>query len=183
MVARQFQQRYEDYGNRPPPSPVAEHVVPPTDVMELASGREEINITLIQLWMMYMFDVSNKKGFNDVHGFIDPSMTHERNKFDDIQTYITTCFGMGKEIYFLPYIHGCHWQLLMISIPENTAVWFYSLHKSPPSTLRHVVDCSLATHMMLSGRSTATAKKLAWVALKDCSNSREVNSTCEENTG
>ncbi|KOM43705.1 hypothetical protein LR48_Vigan05g131000 [Vigna angularis] len=30
MVARQFQQRYDDYGNRPPPSPVAEHVVPPT---------------------------------------------------------------------------------------------------------------------------------------------------------
>ncbi|KOM45628.1 hypothetical protein LR48_Vigan06g093400 [Vigna angularis] len=78
-----------------------------------------------------MFDVSNKKGFNDVYGFIDPSMTHERNKFDDIQTYITTCFGMGNEIYFLPYIHGF-----------------------------------LATHMMLSGRSTATAKKLAWVALK-----------------
>ncbi|KOM31529.1 hypothetical protein LR48_Vigan01g108400 [Vigna angularis] len=25
-----FQQHYEDYGNRPPPSPVAEHVVPPT---------------------------------------------------------------------------------------------------------------------------------------------------------
>ncbi|XP_052730670.1 uncharacterized protein LOC128195901 [Vigna angularis] len=136
------------------------------DVRELASGREEINITLIQLWMMYMSDVSNKKGFNDVYGFIDPSMTHERNKFDDIQTYISTCFGMGKEIYFLPYIHGCHWQLLVISIPENTAVWFCSLQKSPPSSLRHVVDCSLATHMMLSGRSTATAKKLAWVALK-----------------
>ncbi|KOM47827.1 hypothetical protein LR48_Vigan07g153100 [Vigna angularis] len=177
MVVRQFQQPYEDYGNRPPPSPVAEHVVPPTeaqiplylhhqDVRELVSGREEINITLIQLWMMYMFDASNKKGFNDVYGFIDPSMTHERNKFNDIQTYITTCFGMGKEIYFLPYIHGCHWQLLVISIPENTVVWFCSLHKSPPSPLRHVVDCSLATHMMLSGRSTATAKKLAWVALK-----------------
>ncbi|KOM43646.1 hypothetical protein LR48_Vigan05g125100 [Vigna angularis] len=30
MVARQFQQHYEDYGNRPPPSPVAEHVVPLT---------------------------------------------------------------------------------------------------------------------------------------------------------
>ncbi|KOM49636.1 hypothetical protein LR48_Vigan08g046300 [Vigna angularis] len=44
------------------------------DVRELASGREEINITLIQLWMTYMFDVSNKKGFNDVYGFIDPSM-------------------------------------------------------------------------------------------------------------
>ncbi|KOM26428.1 hypothetical protein LR48_Vigan272s001600 [Vigna angularis] len=69
------------------------------DVREFASGRKEINITLIQLWMI-------KKGFNDVYGFIDPSMTHERNKFDDIQTYITTCFGMGNEIYFLPYILG-----------------------------------------------------------------------------
>ncbi|KOM34606.1 hypothetical protein LR48_Vigan02g075600 [Vigna angularis] len=190
MVACQFQQRYEDYGNRPLPSPVAEHVVPlqveavkevaqlpqigqegspipkkthlseddPLEaqiplylhrqvVRELTSGREEINITLIQLWMMYMFDVSNKKGFNDVYGFIDPSMTHERNKFDDIQTYITTYFGMGKEIYFLPYILS-----------------------------------SLATHMMLSGRSTTTAKKFAWDALKDCSNSREVASTREEKT-
>ncbi|KOM43818.1 hypothetical protein LR48_Vigan05g142300 [Vigna angularis] len=123
----------------------------------------------------YLFDVSNKKGFNDVYGFIDPSMTHERNKFDDIQTYITSCFAMGKEIYFLPYIHGCHWQLLVISIPENTAVWFCSLHKSPPNPLRHVVDCSLATHMMLSGRSTATAKKLAWVSLKSCPNLKRID--------
>ncbi|KOM37340.1 hypothetical protein LR48_Vigan03g072100 [Vigna angularis] len=87
------------------------------DVRELASGREEINITLIQLWMMYMFDVSNKKGFNDVYGFIYPSMTHERNKFDDIQTYITTCFGMGKEIYFLPYILGI--QLILVQDGSN----------------------------------------------------------------
>ncbi|KOM38615.1 hypothetical protein LR48_Vigan03g199700 [Vigna angularis] len=28
----------------------------------------------------------------------------------------------------------------MFSIPENTAVWFCSLHKSPPSPLRYVVD-------------------------------------------
>ncbi|KOM28053.1 hypothetical protein LR48_Vigan492s001700 [Vigna angularis] len=82
------------------------------DVSELVSGREEINITLIQVWMM------------------------------------------------------CQWQLLVLSILEKTIVWFCSLYKSPPSPLRHVVDCSLATHMMLSGRSTARAKKLGWVALK-----------------
>ncbi|KOM50307.1 hypothetical protein LR48_Vigan08g113400 [Vigna angularis] len=171
------------------------------DVRELASGREEINITLIQLWMMYMFDVSNKKGFNDVYGFIDPSMTHERNKFDDIQTYITTCFGMGKEIYFLPYIHG---YMFDVSYKKG----FNDVYGFIDPSMTHerntfddiqtyITTCfgmgkeiyflpyihgSLATHMMLSGRSTATAKKLAWVALKDCSNSREVNSTCEENT-
>ncbi|BAT83929.1 hypothetical protein VIGAN_04117200 [Vigna angularis var. angularis] len=58
-------------------------------------------------------------------------MTHERNKFDEIQAYITTCFAMGKDIYFLPSILG-----------------------------------SLVAHMMLFGRSTTTAKKLAWVNLK-----------------
>ncbi|KOM48342.1 hypothetical protein LR48_Vigan07g204600 [Vigna angularis] len=76
------------------------------NVRELALGREEINITLIQLWVMYMFVVSNKMGFNDVYRFIDPYMTHERNKFNDIQAYITACFAIGKNIYFLPHILG-----------------------------------------------------------------------------
>ncbi|KOM27768.1 hypothetical protein LR48_Vigan462s002100, partial [Vigna angularis] len=112
------------------------------DVRELASGREEINITLVQLWMMYMFGISNKMGFNDVYGFIDPYMTHEGNIFDEIQAYITTYSAMGKQIYFLPYILGRHGQLLVISLPKNTAVFFCSLQKSPPSPFRQVVDCT-----------------------------------------
>ncbi|KOM26800.1 hypothetical protein LR48_Vigan317s002100 [Vigna angularis] len=76
------------------------------DVRELASGREELNITLIQLWMTYMFDVSNNLGYNDVYGFIDPQVIHETNDFDDITTYLTSRFGSGKEIYFIPYIFG-----------------------------------------------------------------------------
>ncbi|KOM31287.1 hypothetical protein LR48_Vigan01g084200 [Vigna angularis] len=74
------------------------------DVKELASGREELNITLIQIWMMYMFGVSNNLGYNDVYGFIDPQVIHKANDFDDITTYLTNRFGSGKEIYFIPYI-------------------------------------------------------------------------------
>ncbi|KOM48375.1 hypothetical protein LR48_Vigan07g207900 [Vigna angularis] len=76
------------------------------DVRELASGREELNITLIQLWMMYMFGVNNNLGYNDVYGFIDPQVIHEANDFDDITTYLTSRFGSGKEIYFIRYIYG-----------------------------------------------------------------------------
>ncbi|KOM34829.1 hypothetical protein LR48_Vigan02g097900 [Vigna angularis] len=76
------------------------------DVKELASRREELNITLIQLWMMYMFGVSNNLGYNDVYGFIDPQVTREANNFDDITTYLTSSFAMGKDIYFIPYIFG-----------------------------------------------------------------------------
>jgi len=45
-------------------------------------------------------------GLSDVYGFIDPQLTHASNKFDDIQAYVTHCFGRGKEIYFVPYIAG-----------------------------------------------------------------------------
>ncbi|KOM56355.1 hypothetical protein LR48_Vigan10g224700 [Vigna angularis] len=59
-------------------------------------------------WMRsrYMFGVSNNLGYNDVYGFIDHQVTHDANKFDDIQTYLTNIFASGKEIYFIPYIFG-----------------------------------------------------------------------------
>ncbi|KOM57704.1 hypothetical protein LR48_Vigan11g073700 [Vigna angularis] len=106
------------------------------DVRELASGRQELNITLIQ----YMFGVNNNLRYNDVYGFIDPQVIHEANDFDDITTYLISRFGSEKEIYFIPYISGHHWQLLVISIPESYAFWFCSLHKSPPKHLRQAVD-------------------------------------------
>jgi len=40
-------------------------------------------------------------------------------------------------IYFL-LIH--HWQLLVVSLRENLAVWFFSLHYPPPNYLRQVID-------------------------------------------
>ncbi|WVZ16703.1 hypothetical protein V8G54_009685 [Vigna mungo] len=76
------------------------------DVRELASGTEELNITLVQLWMMYMFGISNNLGYNDDYGFIDPQVIHETNDFDQITTHLTRRFASSKKIYFMPYISG-----------------------------------------------------------------------------
>jgi len=54
----------------------------------------------------YLSSVTETMGLNDVYGFVDPQLTHEGNKFDDIQSYVTECFQRGKEIYFVPYIAG-----------------------------------------------------------------------------
>jgi len=32
----------------------------------------------------YLFGVTETMGLNDVYGFVDPKLTHEGNKFDDI---------------------------------------------------------------------------------------------------
>ncbi|KOM45533.1 hypothetical protein LR48_Vigan06g083900 [Vigna angularis] len=76
------------------------------DVRELASRTKELNITLVQRWMMYMFGVSNNLGYNDVYGFIDPQVIHETNDFDEITTYLTSRFASGKNIHFISYISG-----------------------------------------------------------------------------
>jgi len=50
--------------------------------------------------------VTETMGLNDVYGFVDPQLTHEGNKFDDIQSYVTGCFQHRKEFYFVPYVVG-----------------------------------------------------------------------------
>ena len=54
----------------------------------------------------YLSVVTETMGLNYVYGFLDPQLTHEDNKFYDIQSYVTRCFQHGKEIYFVPYIAG-----------------------------------------------------------------------------
>jgi len=51
----------------------------------------------------YMSGVTKNMGLNDLYG-IDSQFTHEDNKFDDTQAYVTKCFQQGKEIYFVPYV-------------------------------------------------------------------------------
>ncbi|KOM47893.1 hypothetical protein LR48_Vigan07g159700 [Vigna angularis] len=154
-VRAEFQMLYQQQfqSMRPVSSPIEEHVIPPPptgsevpiylnsqDVRELASGTQELNISIIQLWTMYMSGVSNKLGRCDDYGFIDPQSIHESNDFDQINMNLIRSFGRGKKIYFLPYISGRHWQLLVMSMQDNYALWFCSLHRPPPTQLRQAID-------------------------------------------
>jgi len=67
-----------------------------------------LSIYLYQINFMfrYLSDVTETMGLNDLYGFINPQLTHEGNKFDDIQAYVTKCFQREKEIYFVPYLVG-----------------------------------------------------------------------------
>ena len=67
-----------------------------------------LSIYLYQINSMfrYMFGVIETMGLNDLYGFIDPQLTQEGNKLDDIQPYVTKCFQRRKEIYFVPYVVG-----------------------------------------------------------------------------
>ena len=46
----------------------------------------------------YLSGVTKAMGLNDLYGFVDPQLTHEGNKFQDTQAYVTKCFQRVKEI-------------------------------------------------------------------------------------
>lgn len=60
----------------------------------------------------YMFGVSKNAGLSYVYGFMEPQLIHTYNKMVGTQTYITTCFQQGKQIYLIPYIYMSKCSLL-----------------------------------------------------------------------
>ncbi|XP_052730103.1 uncharacterized protein LOC128195745 [Vigna angularis] len=94
------------------------------------------------------------------------SLCEHENDFDHINMRMISSFRRGKKIYFLPYISGRHWQLLVMSVQDNYALWFCSLHRPPPTQLRQAIDCSIPASMMMDGRSIVKSRKIAWISLK-----------------
>ncbi|KOM47436.1 hypothetical protein LR48_Vigan07g114000 [Vigna angularis] len=113
-----------------------------------------------------MSGVSNKLGRSDDYGFIYPQSIHESNDFDQINMNLIRSFGRSKKIYFLPYIFGRHWQLLVMSMQDNYALWFCSLHRPPPTQLRQAIDCSIPASIMMGWRAIVNSRKIASISLK-----------------
>nr|KYP31424.1 hypothetical protein KK1_048274 [Cajanus cajan] len=100
-----------------------------------------LNISIIQLWAMYMDKLSVEQAQTQVYGFIDPqSIQKSGNTQVQIQQYMQTWMSeSGRDIYMAPYIDGSHWQLMVIIPKECTVVWFCSLYRKPS----HEIKCQL----------------------------------------
>nr|KYP38566.1 hypothetical protein KK1_040175 [Cajanus cajan] len=111
------------------------------DALEIVGGNSILNISIIQLWAMYMDKLSVEQAQAQVYGFIEPqSIQKSGNTQVQIQQYMQTWMSeSGRDIYMAPYIDGSHWQLMVIIPKEYTVVWFCSLHRKPS----HEIKCQL----------------------------------------
>nr|KYP55860.1 hypothetical protein KK1_002085 [Cajanus cajan] len=111
------------------------------DALEIVGGNSMLNISIIQLWAMYMDKLSVEQAQAQVYGFIEPqSIQKSGNTQVQIQQYMQTWMSeSGRDIYMAPYIDGSHWQLMVIIPKEYTVVWFCSLHRKPS----HEIKCQL----------------------------------------
>ncbi|KAH1221580.1 hypothetical protein GmHk_12G034961 [Glycine max] len=91
------------------------------DVTEIILGDKCLNISVLQLWMMFMNDWSTSIGFSPVYGFLEPQ---------SIRCTKDTCEECQK----------AHWQLLVLCPRENIIVWFCSVRRKPDVHIKFAVN-------------------------------------------
>ncbi|XP_020239830.2 uncharacterized protein LOC109818712 [Cajanus cajan] len=134
------------------------------DIYELIQ-REMLNISIIQLWMLYLNQKIEELGHGDLYGFFEPQTIQKSgNKKAESQNYINERIKTSpKQIYLAPYVDQNHWQLLVLCPTNNVAIWFCSLHRKPNVQFKNLIKSVMVVYNVMSGRSTAQPKNLDWI--------------------
>ncbi|KAG5020294.1 hypothetical protein JHK87_016149 [Glycine soja] len=77
------------------------------DVTEIILGNTFLNISILQLWMMFMNDCSTSIGLAPIYGFLEPHAIHyAKDKRKECEQYITNCVKEShREVYLGPYLN------------------------------------------------------------------------------
>ncbi|XP_029126333.1 uncharacterized protein LOC114915625 [Cajanus cajan] len=137
-----------------------------SDISEITNGHCMLNISILQLWLLFIHKLSMDKGNDHIYGFLEPeSIQKSGNKVEEIQAYIQNwMFDSNKKVYLAPYFSDAHWQLLVICPMDNIAVCICSLHKPPPMDFRQLLDRAMEGYHILKG--SKMKKKMSWVSPK-----------------
>ncbi|KAL5142507.1 hypothetical protein HKD37_09G025681 [Glycine soja] len=116
------------------------------DVTEIILGDKCLNISVLQLWMMFMND------WRTSIGFLEPqSIRCTKDTREECQKYIEMWVKEShREIYLGPYFNQAHWQLLVLCPRENIIVWFCSIRRKPDVHIKFAVNKHFATLLNLA---------------------------------
>ncbi|KOM52162.1 hypothetical protein LR48_Vigan09g082100 [Vigna angularis] len=89
----------------PPHVPV---YIPLSDALEMIGGDRMLNISIIQLWCMYMDTIVVEHGRSSMYGFVEPqTIQPSGNTLQNRQHYLQTWMDESKrDVYLVPYIDG-----------------------------------------------------------------------------
>ncbi|KAG5061452.1 hypothetical protein JHK87_002481 [Glycine soja] len=137
------------------------------DIFELCMGSEMLNISVIQLWLMYLHSLCTDKGNAHIYGFMDPqSIQSVGNNATEVQGYLQSrLHERKKQCYLAPYLHSDHWQLLIICPKQNVVVLLCSLHKKTINKeMKTIVNLAMDEYQRLVGsQSRSRRKKPTWI--------------------
>ncbi|KOM57978.1 hypothetical protein LR48_Vigan11g101100 [Vigna angularis] len=90
----------------------------------------------------YMDTVIVDQDRSSMYGFVEPQTIQPfGNTIESKQKYLETWMAeSNRDIYFVPYIDGSHWQLMLIIFKQCKIVWFCSLHRKMKNDLRNMLQ-------------------------------------------
>ncbi|KAL5193223.1 hypothetical protein HKD37_20G055475 [Glycine soja] len=117
------------------------------DVNEIISDDKCLNISTLQLWIMYMDEWSNSLGHGSMYGFFEPHLIHNvKDRRGQCQDYIEKWLKEShREVYLGAYLNQAHWQLVVLCPTNNVVVWFCSLRKKPDVHIKAAINNAFKT--------------------------------------
>ncbi|KOM26255.1 hypothetical protein LR48_Vigan238s008800 [Vigna angularis] len=100
-----------------------------SDALKMIGGDRMLNISIIQLWWMYMDTIVVDQGRSSMYGFVEPqTIQPSGNTLQNRQDYLQT------------WMDESHWQLMVIIPKQCKIIWFYSLHRRMKNDLRTMLQ-------------------------------------------
>ncbi|KAH1212915.1 hypothetical protein GmHk_14G040981 [Glycine max] len=131
------------------------------DLSEIAHGGQCLSISVIQLWILHLTEISMRARNFDRSG---------QSQFES-ESYMKSWMQSSKRDFYLgAYLNGAHWQMVVILPKDNLVVWFCSLHNRPDNYLKGIINSALKG---LDDTSQPKSKAAArWIVVK-CNRQKE----------
>ncbi|KAL5158569.1 Protein LOW PSII ACCUMULATION 3, chloroplastic [Glycine soja] len=93
-----------------------------SDVNEIVAGYKCLNISILQLWMLFLDEWSSTLGHASVYGFLEPqSIHHAKDRLAECEHYLQAWLKESQR-------EVGHWQLVVLCPATNVVAWFCLLH-------------------------------------------------------
>ncbi|KAH1254819.1 hypothetical protein GmHk_04G011173 [Glycine max] len=123
-----------------------------SDVNEIVAGYKCLNISILQLWMLFLDEWSSTLGHASVYGFLEPQSIHyAKDRRAECEHYLQARLKESqREVYLGAYLNQGHWQLVVLCPATNVVAWFCSLRKKPDTHIKTAIN-----NAMKSANTTA----------------------------
>ncbi|KAL5133706.1 WD repeat-containing protein 91 [Glycine soja] len=130
-----------------------------SDVNEIVAGYKCLNISILQLWMLFLDEWSSTLGHASVYGFLEPQSIHNaKDRRAECEHYLQAWLKESQR-------EVGHWQLVVLCLATNVVAWFCSLRKKPDTHIKTAINNAMkSANTTADGTNNPATPK--WVEVK-----------------
>ncbi|KAL5184440.1 Protein LOW PSII ACCUMULATION 3, chloroplastic [Glycine soja] len=130
-----------------------------SDVNEIVAGYKCLNISILQLWMLFLDEWSSTLGHASVYGFLEPqSIHHAKDRRAECEHYLQAWLKESQR-------EVGHWQLVVLCPATNVVAWFCLLRKKPDTHIKTAINNAMkSANTTADGTNNPATPK--WIEVK-----------------